>query len=203
MVTLISSILVALGIANWFCIGALQYDFVAGLFGSQANIFSRIVYVVIGIAGVILVYSIIRNKGKIAFKNKDKPLFNFHKKQKANAEVANDTSINNQNIEAFSDTSQSNSFQNRNMSSANQNIEASSDQSMIEDEIQTQRNQNDINESRRKANPNSKTFFSTKQDTEAAHETFLDTNNSIQSRANRLNNKNQLSEKNYNNKNHN
>lgn len=67
MLALISLILVIVGCANWLTIGLLQFDFVAGLFGSQSNIFSRIVYVIIGIAAISLTINIIKNKGKIAF----------------------------------------------------------------------------------------------------------------------------------------
>ena len=105
MITLISTVLVLVGTLNWFTIGALQYDFVAGLFGSQANIFSRIVYVLVGIAGAYICYSIIKNKGKLSFKNKfEKNLFNFNKKAHAleadkeyhrdNFESGNDNAIN-------------------------------------------------------------------------------------------------------------
>ena len=44
MLSFISFVLVCIGSLNWFSIGLLQYDFVAGIFGSQANIFSRLVY---------------------------------------------------------------------------------------------------------------------------------------------------------------
>lgn len=67
MLALFSLILVIVGCANWLCIGLLQFDFVAGLFGSQSNIFSRIVYVIVGIAAIILTVNIIKNKGKIGF----------------------------------------------------------------------------------------------------------------------------------------
>lgn len=91
MITLISLIIVAIGIANWFTVGALQYDFVAGLFGSQANVFSRIVYVLVGIAGIFLAYSIIKNKGRLVFKNKnDKELLTFNKKATVSTESSND-----------------------------------------------------------------------------------------------------------------
>ena len=71
MLALFSLILVLVGCANWLCIGLLQFDFVAGLFGSQSNIFSRIVYVIVGIAAIILAVNIIKNKGRIAFNFKD------------------------------------------------------------------------------------------------------------------------------------
>ena len=67
MLALISLLAVLIGCANWLTIGLLQFDFVAGLFGSQSNIFSRIVYVVIGICAVVLTVNIIKNKGRIAF----------------------------------------------------------------------------------------------------------------------------------------
>ena len=67
MLALISLLAVIVGCVNWLTIGLLQFDFVAGLFGSQSNIFSRIVYVVIGVCAVILTVNIIKNKGRIAF----------------------------------------------------------------------------------------------------------------------------------------
>lgn len=67
MIALISFILVLVGCANWLTIGILQFDFVAGLFGSQANIFSRIVYVIVGVASIIVTINLIKNKGKLTF----------------------------------------------------------------------------------------------------------------------------------------
>lgn len=67
MLALISLLVVLIGCANWLTIGLLQFDFVAGLFGSQSNIFSRIVYVIVGVCAVILTVNIIKNKGKVAF----------------------------------------------------------------------------------------------------------------------------------------
>ena len=78
MLTLFALILVLIGCANWLTIGLLQFDFVAGLFGSQSNIFSRIVYVIVGVAAVVLTVNIIKNKGKLAFNFKK---LNFGKKE--------------------------------------------------------------------------------------------------------------------------
>ena len=58
-------ILTILGGINWLAIGMLQYDFVAGIFGTQANLFSRIIYTVIGISAVYVTCIIIANKGKL------------------------------------------------------------------------------------------------------------------------------------------
>lgn len=73
MLSLISFILVCVGCLNWFSIGILQYDFVAGIFGSQANIFSRIIYTLVGLASLIVAFNLVKNKGKfiISFKNKE------------------------------------------------------------------------------------------------------------------------------------
>lgn len=133
MLTLISTILVIVGTLNWFTIGALQYDFVAGLFGSQANIFSRIVYVLVGIAGIFLAYSIIRNKGRLVFKNKsDKALFNFNKKAEVNAEASHDNA----------ETNHDNAEYNR----ENMDTESASDNSISNDQIQSRANRiNDKN----------------------------------------------------------
>ncbi|MBQ7797566.1 MAG: DUF378 domain-containing protein, partial [Clostridia bacterium] len=50
---------------NWLGIGMLQYDFVAGLFGTQANIFSRIVYTIVGVSAVYIACVMIAHKGKL------------------------------------------------------------------------------------------------------------------------------------------
>lgn len=65
MISLISYILVIVGAFNWFSIGVLQFDFIAGIFGSQANIFSRVVYAIIGFAALWLIYATIKQRGKI------------------------------------------------------------------------------------------------------------------------------------------
>ena len=72
MLALISFILVIVGAINWFCIGLLQFDFVAGLFGSQSSIFSRIVYIAVGLGALMLLYNLIENKGQIKFNFKNK-----------------------------------------------------------------------------------------------------------------------------------
>ena len=65
MLTFFSFIIVMLGSVNWFFIGAFQYDFIAGLFGLQASIFSRLVYFVIGMAGFVLLTMAFKNRGNI------------------------------------------------------------------------------------------------------------------------------------------
>ena len=52
----------------------MQYDFVAGLFGSQSNVFSRLIYTLVGIASIIVAVNLIKNKGKfvVSFKKANK-----------------------------------------------------------------------------------------------------------------------------------
>ena len=80
MLGLFAFILVMVGAINWFCIGLLQFDFVAGLFGSQASIFSRIAYVAVGISAIIILFNLIKNKGKVVF-NLSKIKAKFSKKK--------------------------------------------------------------------------------------------------------------------------
>lgn len=94
MLALISLLAVLIGCANWLTIGLLQFDFVAGLFGSQSNIFSRIVYVIIGVCAVILTINIIKNKGRIAF-NFRKLKVKANEPSPAHAESGEDFSKNN------------------------------------------------------------------------------------------------------------
>lgn len=89
MLSLISFILVSIGCINWFTIGILQFDFVAGIFGSQSNIFSRLIYTLVGIASIIVIANFITNKGKfvVSFKkaNKEYEEYKEMKDEKTNS----------------------------------------------------------------------------------------------------------------------
>ncbi len=52
MVDRISLLLVILGAINWALVGIFQFDLVAYLFGGQGATVSRIIYTVIGAAGL-------------------------------------------------------------------------------------------------------------------------------------------------------
>lgn len=65
MLRIIAFILTVVGGINWLAIGMLQYDFVAGIFGTQANLFSRIIYTLVGISAVYLTCVMIGNKGRL------------------------------------------------------------------------------------------------------------------------------------------
>src|SRR5574344_3065107 len=65
MLSIFAFVIVIFGALNWLSIGFFQYDLVAGLFGYQGSIFSRIIYIVVGISAIYLIYVVIKNKGKI------------------------------------------------------------------------------------------------------------------------------------------
>jgi uncharacterized membrane protein YuzA (DUF378 family) len=44
--------LVIIGAVNWLLVGVFQFDLIAAIFGGQAAIVSRILYVVVGLAGL-------------------------------------------------------------------------------------------------------------------------------------------------------
>lgn len=73
MFRLFAFILTCVGGLNWLMIGALQYDFVAGIFGTQANIFSRLIYVAIGICSMYILIVTLFSKGRLK-------LFGYKKK---------------------------------------------------------------------------------------------------------------------------
>lgn len=85
MLALISFILVVIGSLNWFSIGILQFDFVAGIFGSQSNIFSRLIYTLVGIASIVMVVNFVTNKGKfvVSFRKADKEFEEMQEEKKA------------------------------------------------------------------------------------------------------------------------
>lgn len=81
MLTFIAFLLTILGCTNWLLIGLLQYDFIAGLFGYQASIFSRMVYILFGIGAIYLTLRIIINKGTFKVYEKRKKRGEEMKKQ--------------------------------------------------------------------------------------------------------------------------
>lgn len=65
MVTLISFFILLLGAFNWFSIGLMQYDFIAGIFGTQSSFLSRAIYIVVGFAAIWIIIMAFVQKGKI------------------------------------------------------------------------------------------------------------------------------------------
>ena len=83
MLTFIAFLLTVAGCINWLLIGLLQYDFIAGLFGYQASMFSRICYIIIGVGCLYLIIRIIVNKGLVKVWEKKKK-----KKEEVNENLA-------------------------------------------------------------------------------------------------------------------
>ena len=63
MLDRISLILTILGGINWLLVGLFQFDLVAYICGGQAATISRIIYAVIGIAGLWCISLLFRERG--------------------------------------------------------------------------------------------------------------------------------------------
>ncbi|MFO0968305.1 MAG: DUF378 domain-containing protein [Gemmataceae bacterium] len=51
---LVALLLVVVGAVNWGLVGLAQFDLVAALFGGSSALISRVVYALVGVAGVVL-----------------------------------------------------------------------------------------------------------------------------------------------------
>ena len=60
-----SLILSIVGCGNWWLVGIFQFDLVAWLFGGSDSLFSRIVYTIIGLAGLWCVSFLFRRNNII------------------------------------------------------------------------------------------------------------------------------------------
>lgn len=65
MANLLCIIIMIVGGLNWASIGFLQYDFVAGFFGTQASIFSRIIYICVGLATFYFIFMMFKYRGSV------------------------------------------------------------------------------------------------------------------------------------------
>lgn len=68
---IIALVLVIIGALNWGSIGLLQIDLVATLFGGQFSLISRIIYSLVGLAGIWCITLLFKERGVIS---EDKPL---------------------------------------------------------------------------------------------------------------------------------
>ncbi len=60
----IALLLIIAGALNWLLVGLLQFDLVAAIFGGQNSFMSRVVYTVVGIAGLWAISLFFRERGK-------------------------------------------------------------------------------------------------------------------------------------------
>jgi len=59
---IIAFVILIIGGLNWLLVGALQFDVVVALFGTQAAILSRIIYILVGISALWLTFVAIYNR---------------------------------------------------------------------------------------------------------------------------------------------
>ncbi len=55
-------VLVIIGALNWLLVGLFRYDLVAHLFGGQSAPFSRVIYFLVGIAGLYCISLLFRQR---------------------------------------------------------------------------------------------------------------------------------------------
>jgi len=72
MFNLIAFVITQIGAINWLCIGLFQFDFVAGIFGSQAHFVSRFIYTIIGLCSVYMLILLAVKKGNLNLLGKNK-----------------------------------------------------------------------------------------------------------------------------------
>ena len=63
---IIALLLVIIGAINWGLIGFFQFDLVAAIFGGQSAVVSRIIYALVGLAGLwsIMFFPRVKHKDK-------------------------------------------------------------------------------------------------------------------------------------------
>ncbi len=64
-IDVIAEVLLIVGAINWLLVGLFQWDLVAALFGGEAAGVSRIIYTLVGIAGVYLAVRLIQDQGEL------------------------------------------------------------------------------------------------------------------------------------------
>lgn len=62
MLDTVSLLLVIIGAVNWLLVGVFQFDLVSWLFGGQGAILSRILYTIIGAAGLWCISLLFRDR---------------------------------------------------------------------------------------------------------------------------------------------
>jgi len=58
----IARLLVVIGALNWGLIGLFGFDLVAFLFGGQMSLLSRIVFTLVGVAGVVMIADLVNTR---------------------------------------------------------------------------------------------------------------------------------------------
>jgi hypothetical protein len=58
-------ILVIIGAINWGLIGFFKYDLVSNIFGGQYEVVSRIIFAIVGLAGIYAISFFFRNRQSV------------------------------------------------------------------------------------------------------------------------------------------
>ena len=66
MLDRVSLLLVIIGALNWLLIGLFQFDAVAWLCGGQTAVISRVIYAVVGIAGLWCISLLFRDREPVS-----------------------------------------------------------------------------------------------------------------------------------------
>ncbi len=66
MLDRVSLLLVIIGALNWLLVGLFQFDAVAWLCGGQTAVISRVIYAVVGIAGLWCISLLFRDREPVA-----------------------------------------------------------------------------------------------------------------------------------------
>ncbi len=71
MLDRIALILVIIGALNWGSIGLVNFDIVGWIFGGQSAVVSRIIFVVVALAGLWCISLLFRKRERIALEDAD------------------------------------------------------------------------------------------------------------------------------------
>ena len=67
----LSLILIVIGALNWGLVGIFQFDLVAAIFGGMSGVVSRIIYTLVGLAGIWGITMLFRKRSRPAFMQDD------------------------------------------------------------------------------------------------------------------------------------
>ncbi|WP_143216237.1 DUF378 domain-containing protein [Ferroacidibacillus organovorans] len=59
--TKLALVLVIIGALNWLLVGLFQFDIVAAIFGGHGTLLSRVVYTLVGLAGIYTIGLLFRD----------------------------------------------------------------------------------------------------------------------------------------------
>ena len=67
----VALILIVIGALNWGLVGIFQFDLVAAIFGGMSGVVSRIIYTLVGLAGIWGITMLFRKRSRPAFMQDD------------------------------------------------------------------------------------------------------------------------------------